>query len=108
MLVNEFLPWLQKNSASIPGAAQGLVLAACRHAHRVIGVAGLPAAEQYTLLRSYLDAARLEALLTPDVKDGLDRDYSFRFGELFRECSKENLKRLEHKDSCPESKLRVL
>jgi asparagine synthase (glutamine-hydrolysing) len=41
------------------------------------------------LLRSYVDAARLENLLTADVKHELDRDYSFRFRERFQECSGE-------------------
>jgi len=88
-LANGFLPWLQKHPAIIPGIAQGLVLAACRHTHRVISTAGLPAAEQYTLLRSYLNAAGLANLLKADLKHELDRDYRFRFRERFQECSGE-------------------
>jgi asparagine synthase (glutamine-hydrolysing) len=89
LLANGFLPWLQRHSALMPAIPEGLVLAACRHTQRVISTAGLPAAEQYALLRSYVDAARLENLLTADVKHELDRDYSFRFRERFQECSGE-------------------
>lgn len=89
LFANRFLPWLQKHPAIVPAIPEGLVLAACRHTQRVIGTAGLPAAEQYTLLRSYVSASRLEDLLTADVKQELDRDYSFRFRERFQECSGE-------------------
>jgi asparagine synthase (glutamine-hydrolysing) len=90
MLVKRMLPWLQEHSAIVPAIPPGLVLAACRHMQRVVGTAGLPAADQYTSLRSYVSASRLEDLLTADVKQELDRDYSFRFREWFQECAGED------------------
>jgi asparagine synthase (glutamine-hydrolysing) len=87
---NHLFPFLQKHRYMPPGIPRGLLLAACRHLQRVFAACGLPAPDQYILLRSYLDSAQLGQVLSSDIKEELaGRDYSLRFRQHFEACASE-------------------
>lgn len=58
---------VSRNAGRLFGSSAGLVLAYCRYSTRALRLAGLAQSDQFIGMRSYMDEAALEGLLTSEV-----------------------------------------
>jgi asparagine synthase (glutamine-hydrolysing) len=77
---------LGRNAKRIPLVSPGLILAYCRYTTRALRLSGLSQARQFAGMRSYMDAAALESILTPEVL-AASRPHDEALLERFREAS---------------------
>lgn len=77
---------LARNAHRIPGVSPGLVLAYCRFSERAMRLVGLSPQEQFAGMRSYMSAAALEEIMTPEALRG-SRPHDESIMEHFREAA---------------------